>query len=171
MDFESSEDVANAIRKLDGTELKGKQVKLSDDPVRPPYVPYLLCSRMPPSTLLRVANVLAVPTVEEDTVVVVGDTTNVVDLLRPLFEEGMVEEVILIVLLHDILLLRIESILLFPEEMMGTHRVGEQIMSRRGGLVRDMMTVLRGDHLWTLEGKGRTMEGVIGELSFFRTAG
>jgi len=36
VDLESSEDVANAIRKLDGTELKGKRIKLSEDPVRPP---------------------------------------------------------------------------------------------------------------------------------------
>jgi len=36
VDFEGPEDVANAIRKLDGTELKGKRVRLSEDPVRPP---------------------------------------------------------------------------------------------------------------------------------------
>lgn len=36
VDFESFEDVANAIRKLDGVELKGKKVRLSEDAVRPP---------------------------------------------------------------------------------------------------------------------------------------
>jgi RNA recognition motif-containing protein len=34
VDFESPDDVANAIRKLDGIELKGKRVKLSEDAVR-----------------------------------------------------------------------------------------------------------------------------------------
>jgi hypothetical protein len=34
VDFESNDDVANAIRKLDGIELKGKRVKLSEDAVR-----------------------------------------------------------------------------------------------------------------------------------------
>jgi len=33
VDFESSDDVANAIRKLDGAEFKGKKVQLSEDPV------------------------------------------------------------------------------------------------------------------------------------------
>ena len=39
MDFESFEDVGNAIRKLDGVELKGKKVRLSEDAVRSPALP------------------------------------------------------------------------------------------------------------------------------------
>jgi hypothetical protein len=45
VDFESSDDVTNAIRKLDGSELKGKRVRLTDDPVRhlpPPKNPKLI---------------------------------------------------------------------------------------------------------------------------------
>lgn len=47
VDFESSDDVANAIRKLDGTELKGKKVRLSEDPVHFDF-PYfdLISTRM-----------------------------------------------------------------------------------------------------------------------------
>jgi len=37
VDFESPDDVANAIRKLDGIELKGKRVRLSEDLVRHRY--------------------------------------------------------------------------------------------------------------------------------------
>lgn len=36
VDFESADDAAGAVRKLDGTEFKGKRVRLSEDPVRPP---------------------------------------------------------------------------------------------------------------------------------------
>jgi len=36
VDFESPDDVANAIRKLDGADLKGKRVKLSEDLVLNP---------------------------------------------------------------------------------------------------------------------------------------
>ena len=34
VDFETAEDLANAIRTLDGEELKGNRVRLSDSPVR-----------------------------------------------------------------------------------------------------------------------------------------
>jgi hypothetical protein len=34
VDFDSPDDVATAIRKLDGTELKGNRVRLTEDPVR-----------------------------------------------------------------------------------------------------------------------------------------
>lgn len=51
VDFESSDDVANAIRKLDGSELKGKRVRLSEDAVHTALVrTYVLECKYPTST-------------------------------------------------------------------------------------------------------------------------
>ena|SRR5271170_2413653 len=133
---------------------------------------------MLPSTLhLRpcvLANVLAVPTdvvVTATAVVAEEDTTNVVDLPRLLPGVVMVVQLIQIVHHLDILLLRIENILLRLDEMIRILRVGGPIMFHRGGQVRDMMTVRQGDRLRTLEGKGKTMGGGIGELSIFDAGG
>ena len=63
--------------------------------------------------------------------------------------------------LHDILL-SIEIILLYLlDEMILILRVMGLTMYRRGGVVRDMMTVLLGGHRRILG--GMIMEGVIGE--------
>jgi|SRR5277367_3057429 len=131
---------------------------------------------MLPSTLhprpCVLANVLAVPT---DVVVMAAaavaeeDIMNVVDLPH-LLEVDMVVRLIRIVHHLDILL-GIETILLRRDEMIPIHRVEEPIMFRRGGQVRDMMIVLRGNRLQTLEGKGRTMGGDIGELSILCAGG
>ena len=120
------------------------------------------------------AIVLAVPmdvVVTAAAVAVEEDITNVVDLPRLLLEVGMVVQLIRIVHHLDILLRQIENILLRRDEMIRIHHVGEPIMFRKGGRVRDMMTVLRGDRLRRLEGKGKTMGGGIGELSIFCAGG
>jgi RNA recognition motif-containing protein len=39
VDLESSADIANAVRKLDGIEFKGQKVRISEDPVPQPPIP------------------------------------------------------------------------------------------------------------------------------------